>query len=170
MLNAVKHLGAVRSGCAAAKHAQDRFVCEGRARRVVLALGSFRLRRQDDGDGGRVPGSKRQLPFPVMLNAVKHLGAARSGCAAAKHAQDRFVCAGRARPVMVALRSFRLGSVRMTRDGGAGAGLANLSAFPASHAERSEAYQRRTDGCLVGKACKGALCVPDVLRWRWHPS
>ena len=53
---------------------------------------------------------------------------------------------------------------------GAGAGLANLSAFPASHAERSEAYHRRTDGCLVGKACKGALCVPDVLRWRWHPS
>ncbi len=51
MLNAVKHLGAVRSGRAAAKRARRRFAYEGRAKRVMLALRSFLptvVGRQDD--------------------------------------------------------------------------------------------------------------------------
>ena len=107
MLNAVKHLSAVRSECPATKRARGRFACEERAGRVVLALRSFRLRRQDDA--GWKAGAclvKRQLPSPVMLNAVKHLGALRSGCAAARRARGRFAYEGRAKRVVVALRSF----------------------------------------------------------------
>ncbi len=51
MLNAVKHLSAVRSGRAAAKRAKGRFACVERAKRVMLALRSFLptvVGRQDD--------------------------------------------------------------------------------------------------------------------------